>query len=305
MSTWLVDKLSGLMDARTDRRGFFGKSAMVGTAVVVAPTTFVLKPGSAYAAICNCNGSLCNCGDLCCDGYTEFCCTIYGKNRCPEGTLVGGWWKADGSSFCVGQPRYYVDCNTACSSACPPDSSGFCSGACFGCSCGCAQGSCGNRKACCTRFRYGQCNQGVPSMGPIVCRVITCTPPWVWETTCTTTSATDNNTAFHNRPCLQASDPTDPVGPPPKTPLTAAQKAVVLAPEDDMKLLKRPGNNNTWYLLYPSGLLIDVSGNSNDVALGGIERMGEIKPQIFNRIVIVNEHVREALGMNPKNISRI
>lgn len=305
MSTWLVGKLSGLLDARTSRRGFLGKSAMVGTAVVAAPTTFVLKPGSAYAAICNCNGSLCNCGDLCCDGYTEFCCTIYGKNRCPEGTLVAGWWKADGSGFCVGQPRYYVDCNAVCGS-CPPDGSGFCSGSCFGCGCGCAQGSCGNRKACCTKFRYGQCNQAVPYLGPIVCRVITCSPPWVWESTCTTTSATDNNTAFHNRPCLQASDPTDPVGPPPPPPITAAQRLAVLLPEDDtMKLVKRPGTTDTWYLLYPSGLLVDVTGNSNSIEQSGVERMGGLKPNIFNRMVIVNEAVRRALGMDIKVVPKV
>jgi hypothetical protein len=306
VSTWLVNKLSGLLDARTDRRGFLGRSALVGTAVVAAPTTFVLKPGSAYAAICNCNGSLCNCGDLCCDGYTEFCCTIYGKNRCPSGTLVGGWWKADGSGYCAGAPRYYVDCNAACSASCPPDGSGFCSGACFGCGCGCAQGSCGNRKACCTKFRYGQCNQGVPFLGPIVCRVITCSPPWVWETTCTTTSATDNNTAFHNRPCLQASDPTDPVGPPPPPPITAAQRLAVLLPEDDaMKLVKRPGSTDTWYLLYPSGLLVDVTGNSNSIEQSGVERMGGLKPNIFNRMVVVNEAVRRALDMDIKVIPKV
>ncbi len=213
MSTWLVDKVSGLLEARTDRRGFLARSAMVGSAVTVAPTSFILKPGTAYGAICNCNGSLCNCGDLCCDGYTEFCCTIYGENRCPPGTAVAGWWKADGSPYChvggVAQPRYYLDCNALCGN-CAPASDGFCSGACFGCGCGCAKGRCDHRKACCTRFRYGQCNQQIPHLGPIVCRLVTCNPPWTWEETCTTTSATDNYTALHNRPCLQESDPADP-----------------------------------------------------------------------------------------------
>jgi hypothetical protein len=39
-------------------------------------------------------------------------------------------------------------------------------------------------------------------VGPIVCRVVTCTPPWIWDDSCTTTSATDNNTRFHNAACL-------------------------------------------------------------------------------------------------------
>jgi hypothetical protein len=300
MSRWLVDRLSSLLEARTDRRGFLAKSAMVGSAVAVAPASFVLKPGSAYAAICNCQGSLCNCGDLCCDGYTEFCCTIYGDNRCPPGTLVAGWWKADGSSFCTGRPRYYADCNAGCG-GCAPDASGFCSGACFGCGCGCAQGKCTNRKACCTRFRYGQCNQGVAHLGPIVCRVITCSPPWVWEETCTTTSATDNATAFHDRPCLHESDPTEPPPPPPEPEPEVVYP--VIAPEDDtMKLIKRPGTESIWYLLYPSGLMIDVSGNSVGIADAEVERISTLKAPVFNRMVVVNKKVRALLDMDTSEI---
>jgi hypothetical protein len=303
VSRWLVERVASLLEARTDRRGFLTKSALVGSAVAVAPATYVLKPGSAYAAICNCSGSLCNCGDLCCDGYTEFCCTIYGANRCPPGTLVAGWWKADGSGFCtsggVAQPRYYADCNAMCG-ACAPDGSGFCSGACFGCGCGCAQGQCGNRKACCTRFRYGQCNQSVAHLGPIVCRVITCTPPWVWEDSCTTASATDNNTAFHDRPCLHTSGP---VPNPPGPGISAGEIYSVIAPEDDtMKLVKRPGSNATWYLLYPSGLMIDVTGNSNGVAAGGVERIENLKGPVFNRMVSVNRKVRDVLDMDTSEI---
>jgi hypothetical protein len=311
VSRWLVDKMSSLLEARTDRRGFLSRSALVGSAVAVAPATFVLKPGTAYGAICNCNGSLCNCGSLCCDGYTEFCCTLSGLNRCPPGTLVAGWWKADGSGFCsvggVPQPRYYVDCNAACGS-CPPDASGFCSGACYGCGCGCANGSCSNRKACCTRFRYGQCSQAVAHVGPIVCRVVTCNPPWVWDSTCTTTSATDNATASHHRPCLSQSDPTDTLEPPPPeepTGPSAAQIYHLVAPEDDtMKLVNRP-NSNTWYLLYPSGLLIEVTGNVLSIESGGIERLGGVTNSVFNRLVTVNEKVRSLLGLDPNHISRV
>jgi hypothetical protein len=55
---------------------------------------------------------------------------------------------------------------------------------------------------CCTAFRYGQCNQQMPCVGPILCRVVTCSPPWTVEPTCTTTVATDNYTRTHDAPCL-------------------------------------------------------------------------------------------------------
>ena len=72
-------------------------------------------PGSAYAAVCSCSGSSCDCGSRCCDGYTEFCCTLNGDNRCPPGSIMAGWWKADGSGFCgPNAPRYYMDCNASC-----------------------------------------------------------------------------------------------------------------------------------------------------------------------------------------------
>jgi hypothetical protein len=206
MSSWLVERGTALLDRRASRRGFLTRAALVGAAVMVAPLRYVLRPGSAYAAICSCNGSSCNCTDLCCDGYTEFCCTLTGENRCPPGTLAAGWWKADGSGFCdvdgVSMPRYYLDCNADCN-GCGCGSNGLCSRTCADCNCGCAQGNCANRKACCTSFRYGQCNQDVRCVGPIVCRIVTCVAPWEIEPSCTTASATDNATRFHNRPCLQ------------------------------------------------------------------------------------------------------
>lgn len=197
----LVDRISGLLARRTGRRGFLARSAVVGSAIAANPISYALRPTSAYAAICNCNGSACDCGQLCCDGYTEFCCTLNGENKCPPGTILGGWWKVDGSGFCGGGPRYYMDCNASCGS-CGCGSSGLCSGACSGTGCGCAHGDCNNRKAGCTLFRYGQCNQQVGCMGPIVCRVVTCVPPWALDGTCTTTVRVDGATAGHDRSCL-------------------------------------------------------------------------------------------------------
>ena len=103
----LAERAASFLERRVDRRGVLRRGAMAGTALAVAPATFALRPGSAYAAVCAPN-ALCN------DGYTEFCCTITGANRCPPGTALGGWWKVDGSEFCGGGPRYYMDCNAGC-----------------------------------------------------------------------------------------------------------------------------------------------------------------------------------------------
>ncbi|HEY9555365.1 MAG TPA: hypothetical protein VIR58_01455 [Acidimicrobiales bacterium] len=198
----LVSSVSSFLARHSDRRGFLRRSALVGSALAAAPTAYALKPGSAYAAVCSCSGSRCNCGSRCCDGYTEFCCTLNGENRCPPGSIMAGWWKADGSGFCgTGAPRYYMDCNAGCG-GCGCGGSGLCGGECSGTPCGCANGNCGNRKAGCTRFRYGQCNQATRCVGPIICRVISCSPPWSFDASCTRSVATDNNTRFHDAPCL-------------------------------------------------------------------------------------------------------
>jgi hypothetical protein len=184
---------------------------MVGTALTVSPADLLLRPKSAYAAICGCSGSSCDCGSLCCDGYTEFCCALNGVNACPAGAVTGGWWKVDGSSFCGGQARYYMDCHRTCGS-CGCGGSGLCSGSCNGTPCGCGNGRCDHRKAGCTHFRYGNCSNHLACVGPIVCRVVTCTEPWKIEPSCSSSAVrTDNNTRNHNRPCLQASPPIYPV----------------------------------------------------------------------------------------------
>lgn len=204
----LIDSAGSAIASRSSRRGFLTKSTLVGTALAAAPATYVLKPGTAYAAVCGCNGSSCDCSAGCCDGYTEFCCTLTGQNTCPEGSVPAGWWKVDASGFCNASgtpgPRYYLDCNAVPSGPCSPRGVTRATDL---CNCGCAQGSCGNRKSCCTAFRYGQCSQQIACLGPIVCRVVTCTPPWEFDPTCTTASATDENTRSHHRPCLERPTP--------------------------------------------------------------------------------------------------
>ncbi len=198
MASRLLAKSTEVLARHTSRRGFLARSAVVGSALTVAPVRFLVRPGTAYAAVCNCTGSSCECGSLCCDGYTEFCCTLTGANTCPPGTAAGGWWKADGSGLCGDGPRYYLDCNVV-----PPAQP---------CSCGCGLGRCDLRRACCTQFRYGQCHPEIGTMGPIMCRVVTCTPPWQFDASCSTAALIDNATRFHDAPCLHETPPVK--GPP-------------------------------------------------------------------------------------------
>ncbi|HIE21393.1 MAG TPA: twin-arginine translocation signal domain-containing protein, partial [Acidimicrobiia bacterium] len=205
----LVNALADRLSSVTDRRGFLGRVAMWGAAVVTAPTVFLLTPTTAYATVCRCAGQACHCSDPCCRGYTEFCCTITGENACPPGGILGGWWKVDRSSFCGGHARYYMDCHLPCGD-CSCGGSGICRGSCNGTPCECGNGDCGNRKTGCLHFRYGNCNNDVRCLGPILCRVVSCTHPWEIDPGCTKVSRTDNRTRYHDSPCLHTD--IDPVG---------------------------------------------------------------------------------------------
>ncbi|MDT7539296.1 MAG: hypothetical protein QOI82_2881 [Actinomycetota bacterium] len=186
-----ADAVTGWLTRRTSRRGFLVRAGVVGSALAVDTIGFALKPQSAYASVCG-PGSTCG------SGWTVFCATINnGVNSCPEGSIAAGWWKADGASLCGGKARYIVDCNATCSS-CGGGGSGICARSCWSCTCRCGpSSSCDQRKVCCNAFRYGQCHQEVPQVGGVVCRVVSCTPPWKWER-CSTAPATDNNTRNHN-----------------------------------------------------------------------------------------------------------
>ncbi len=267
MSRTLVKRATDLLDRPVSRRGFLRRLTYGATALATAPLAYALKPGTAYAAICTCSGQSCDCNSLCCDGYTEFCCSLTGQNVCPSGTVPAGWWKADGSGVCDNsagpQPRYYLDCNVSDCGGCGCGGSGICSGNCqnphvFGC--GCANGDCGLRKAGCTGFRYGQCNQEMTCVGPIVCRVVTCTAPWVWDASCTTTSATDNNTRFHNAPCLGGPTALPNVGIP-----------VVGDWEGDGIVTPGMFVNGTWHLRRSDGgpNIVFNFGNSGDLPIVG------------------------------------
>ncbi|MDQ4098673.1 MAG: twin-arginine translocation signal domain-containing protein [Actinomycetota bacterium] len=184
------------------RRSFLVRTAVVGSALAVAPRRFILEPGTAYAAITDVCGPASECGE----GYSVFCCTITnGANQCPPGSVPAGWWRADGSSWCCGGPRYYVDCNAECTRCgCQPGQA-ICDDACQNCQGRCNEGpTCDHRRTCVTRFRYGQCNQQLACIGNIVCRTVSCTPPYLDSSLgCTSDSAEDPSTAEMGAPCLQ------------------------------------------------------------------------------------------------------
>jgi hypothetical protein len=190
--TRLVEQLAALLEDRTSRGGFLVRTATVGSALVVAPLRFLLRPGTALAAIVR--PSDCAAG-LCADGWTEFCCTINdGVNMCPPYAFVGGWWKCTdyrGRRLCADTGvRYYIDCNRLPLHTIPG-----------GCHCG--GGDCGRYRVGCNAFRYGQCNTQIPEVTEVVCRVVVCDhPSSVAAFNCGATYKQDNRTCGHEAPCL-------------------------------------------------------------------------------------------------------
>jgi hypothetical protein len=178
----VVDRFGrALGGAGLTRRRFLGRAAIVASALTVNPLQYVLRPVPAYASVC---GDGASCGS----GWTAFCCTVNnGANTCPTGSYVAGWWKIDASPFCRDAPRYIIDCNRS------PGAS---------CSCRCADDPCDGRRVCCNVFRYGQCNTQIGGVTEVVCRVVTCAPPWEWDPACSRTVRTDNRTVTHNSRCL-------------------------------------------------------------------------------------------------------
>jgi hypothetical protein len=203
MSRWLLDKATALLGRRSTRRDFLTRTAIIGTAVSVAPLRYLLHPESAYAVVLS-PTRLCPPGSVCyADAFAAMCCSLNeGVNACPVGTFAGGWWKADGSVYCAG-PRYYIDCVATCSrctTGC--DTTGFCPSCDALGTCDCAKGDCNERRTACRTFRYGQCHQEIACCGRLSCRVVSCTPAWLLDPSCTTSSATDDLTANQTAPCL-------------------------------------------------------------------------------------------------------
>lgn len=187
MTERLVNAAASLLEHHTSRRGLLARAALAGTAMAVAPLRYLLRPVSAWAAIGGCTRGLCT------DGYTAFCCEINdGKNACPTGTYVGGWWMCTaytGSGLCHPEGvRYYMDCNRLAGSYVD---------------CRCANDTCAERRTDCNVFRYGQCNTDIGGITAIACRVVVCqNPSTIDGFNCEDSVAVDNNTCSHEWSCL-------------------------------------------------------------------------------------------------------
>lgn len=206
LSQRIVDRAARAMRRGETRRSFLLKSAVVGSAVAVNPLQYMLRPGTAYASVCGPDAE-------CADGWTVFCCSINGgQNACPPGTVTAGWWKADGSPFCGGGARYYLDCNAECHAGCGCGANGICGSGCHDWQCTCGTTECDHRRVACNAFRYGQCHQERACVGPVVCRVVSCVPPWQWDPSCTPAVATANATRLHHAPCLDRASDVDAFG---------------------------------------------------------------------------------------------
>ncbi len=181
-----VTKVASMLDRhRPNRRGFLAGVAVAGSAVALDPWGFLVEDAAAYDVVCGREAD-------CYSGWTAFCCSVNGKNTCPPGSYPAGWWKADNSGFCCGKPRYYIDCNRKHGD--PRWKTPYC-----------ASGSCDQRAVATNHFRYGNCHLEVPALAVetvVVCRVVTCMPPWEWDPACSRSSRTSNATATHNAPCL-------------------------------------------------------------------------------------------------------
>lgn len=224
MSLSLAERAAGFLETRLSRRSMLGRVALAGAALATDPLRYVLRPGTAYEQLCYCGSPECSCGSTCCAGYTQFCCTLNnGYNFCPDGTLLGGWWQAQDSTYCPSGTRYYLDCNAVC--RCDSGCGGgypFCDTGCDGLTCECALGTCDNYLTGCFQFRYGQCNANVACLGRIKCRVVSCVEPWLLDDACSNVQAFDDYTAEQNVPCNTAVPKGPPPPPPPPPPCHSA-----------------------------------------------------------------------------------
>jgi hypothetical protein len=198
MSVRIAQGASSFLARATSRRGFLARSAVVGSALTVAPIRFLVYPVTAEAA----NRSECSPGSRCRDGWTEFCCAVGGieQNECPSYTFYGGYWRCgnyEGTGYCGGTPdarRYYVDCNLR------PE---------YSATGNCARGDCGCRVTAFNRFQYGNCNahrspNGGESSGgnttKVVCRKVMCHNPADDNRRCSYSNKAEPVTCRHE-PC--------------------------------------------------------------------------------------------------------
>ncbi len=212
-------KMAAWVESLMPDGSIFVRGTLAASALAVAPLRYLLQPNTAPAVVtcgdcrsgtfsCPCGETGCTCscgcstsytGDLCCEGFSAFCCQLGGGSNygCPSYAWPGGWWKCEcyaGTGLCsTTNVKYIVDCNTCSQSNCPNG-------------CHCAGDKCSNRRTCCIKFRYGQCNvnQHTCTGSYIVCRLVTCINPTnIGCLNCTdTTVMVDDCTCRQTAPCL-------------------------------------------------------------------------------------------------------
>lgn len=266
--TTLTERLVNRLARRApSRRTFLATATVGGAALAVNPIGYLTRPQSAYASVC---GPGANCSD----GWSAMCCSINGgHNTCPAGSYPGGWWKADRSSYCGGAARYYIDCNAK------PGTHWRCH---------CNSGSCDNRYVACNVFRYGQCNTQVPGVTAVVCRQISCVPPWqLYPDACGTSSMTDNNTAEHNAPCLTRANtfPRLPVYP--VAPATLGAGHVL---HNGQRLTSPDRHVTLEFGKYGNLFIRNVRGTIWQTQTGGTAAGGVVKLRSDGALVILDRH---------------
>jgi hypothetical protein len=182
--------------------------------------------------------------------------------------LVGGWWRAEGNTYCNGDSRYYMDCHAVeCSCGC--GASGTCSSGCTDFPCKCNHDNCNERRIGCTRFRYGQCNNHKPCIGAIICRVVTCIPPWEWDSSCTKTDAVSQSTYSHGSPSEAPGLHPDSL---PKGPYPARPAVLTGATWQLRNILNSGGPNST----FEYGLVGDIPVMA-DFSNSGVRTVGMVR----------------------------
>ena len=289
MSRSVTDVVAGWLDTKLSRRSLLSRGAIAATALATNPISYALRPGTAYESLYSPLDQACPRGSRCLSGFSEFCCTLNGGyNWCPEGSVFGGWWKADYSSYCNGA-RYYLDCNATCS--CHTGCGGgfqFCDTSCDGQRCECGQNNCNNWVTGCFQFRYGQCNQHVTCLGRIICRVVSCEAPWDVDASCTRTFAVDNGTAEMNVSCNTKTPPAAPHQPTPE------EIAMVVVTCTD-----HPANQVEWWVVTSDGYKIPVETPAASPARFGIRLQARHRQLLGLPVRAADPHLSRQVGRLP------
>ncbi|MEE8376431.1 MAG: hypothetical protein V3S26_08945, partial [Acidimicrobiia bacterium] len=120
--------------------------------------------------------------------------------------------------------------------------------------------------------RYGQCNNQVSCLGPIVCRVVTCVSPWEWDSSCTKTDAVAQITYSQGDPNQAPGLHPDstPKGPYP------ARPAVVAGTSWQMRSTLSSGGADTWSFDYGMDDDVPLVG---DYSNSGVRTVGMVRNQ--------------------------